>query len=187
MGSSTKEVRENPRNGESLIALFATCVWICLSSSQPPSMLSTASAHLPLFRSHCVALSVSVDIDSPYTSEPVSPLLVTSLAYYIQPGLRGDGYANLSLGNIYFSNLEDRTKYEKHLLHAANFFHEVLKKDESNAFAGMIPLCTSVYQSIKYVLFVSDLTRFKVLSLAESAKNIIIKRQASSFQLTNYM
>lgn len=55
----------------------------------------------------------------------------------LQPGLRGDSYANLSLGNIYFSNLEDRTKYEKHLLHAANFYHEVLKKDDANAFAGI--------------------------------------------------
>lgn len=54
----------------------------------------------------------------------------------MQPGLRGDSYANLSLGNIYFSNLEDRTKYEKHLLHAANFYHEVLKKDDANAFSG---------------------------------------------------
>lgn len=54
----------------------------------------------------------------------------------LQPGLRGDSYANLSLGNIYFSNLEDRTKYEKHLLHAANFYHEVLKKDDANAFSG---------------------------------------------------
>ncbi|CAM9206048.1 unnamed protein product [Ectocarpus sp. 13 AM-2016] len=52
------------------------------------------------------------------------------------PGLRGDSYANLSLGNIYFSNLEDRTKYEKHLLHAANFYHEVLKKDDANAFSA---------------------------------------------------
>lgn len=57
-----------------------------------------------------------------------------------QPGLRGDSYANLSLGNIYFSNLEDRTKYEKHLLHAANFYHEVLKKDDANAFSGMRPM-----------------------------------------------
>lgn len=56
----------------------------------------------------------------------------------VQPGLRGDSYANLSLGNIYFSNLEDRTKYEKHLLHAANFYHEVLKKDDANAFSGTI-------------------------------------------------
>lgn len=54
----------------------------------------------------------------------------------MQDGLRGDSYANLSLGNIYFSNLEDRTKYEKHLLHAANFYHEVLKKDDANAFSG---------------------------------------------------
>lgn len=52
------------------------------------------------------------------------------------PGLRGDSYANLSLGNVYFSNLEDRTKYEKHLLHAANFYHEVLKKDDANAFSA---------------------------------------------------
>lgn len=64
-----------------------------------------------------------------------------------QAGSQGDGYANLSLGNIYFSNLEDRTKYEKHLLHAANFYHEVLKKDEANAFSGVClglivhPLC----------------------------------------------
>lgn len=54
----------------------------------------------------------------------------------LQAGTRGDRYANLSLGNIYFSNLEDRTKYEKHLLHAANFYHEVLKKDDANAFSG---------------------------------------------------
>lgn len=56
----------------------------------------------------------------------------------LQAGLRGDSYANLSLGNIYFSNLEDRTKYERHLLHAANFYHEVLKKDDANAFSGIV-------------------------------------------------
>ncbi|CAM9129407.1 unnamed protein product, partial [Choristocarpus tenellus] len=52
------------------------------------------------------------------------------------PTLRGDSYAMLSLGNIYFSNLEDRTKYEKHLQYAANFYQEVLKEDDANAFAA---------------------------------------------------
>ncbi|CAN0360608.1 unnamed protein product, partial [Ectocarpus sp. 12 AP-2014] len=32
--------------------------------------------------------------------------------------------------------VDDRTKYEKHLLHAANFYHEVLKKDDANAFSA---------------------------------------------------
>ncbi|CAM9217141.1 unnamed protein product [Discosporangium mesarthrocarpum] len=52
------------------------------------------------------------------------------------PSLRGDSYAMLSLGNIYFSNLEDRTKYEKHLQHAANFYQEVLKEDDANAYSA---------------------------------------------------
>ncbi len=72
---------------------------------------------------------------SDFWMQTIHLLLLRSL-FGVQPGLRGDSYANLSLGNIYFSNLEDRTKYEKHLLHAANFYHEVLKKDDANAFSG---------------------------------------------------
>jgi hypothetical protein len=34
-------------------------------------------------------------------------------------------YAMLSLGNIYFSNLEDKGRYDKHLQHAANFYVQV--------------------------------------------------------------
>lgn len=52
------------------------------------------------------------------------------------PDLRTDSYAMLSLGNIYFSNLEDKGKYEKHLQHAANFYQQILLVDISNSYAA---------------------------------------------------
>ncbi|CAM9716511.1 unnamed protein product [Chrysoparadoxa australica] len=48
----------------------------------------------------------------------------------------GDSYAMLSLGNIYFANLEDKGKYDKHLGHAANFYQRILVADSSNAYAA---------------------------------------------------
>ncbi|CAM9649113.1 unnamed protein product, partial [Phaeothamnion confervicola] len=50
--------------------------------------------------------------------------------------LHADKYTLLSLGNIYFSNLDDKGKFDKHLAHAANYYRQVLQLDPANAFAA---------------------------------------------------
>jgi RNA polymerase-associated protein CTR9 len=52
------------------------------------------------------------------------------------PGCRKDSYAVVSLGNVYFSNLDDKGKYDKHIGYASNFFHQVVSADPSNAYAA---------------------------------------------------
>lgn len=42
----------------------------------------------------------------------------------------------LSLGNIYFNNLNTPKKYNKHLHHAADFYRRILQKDTANAYAA---------------------------------------------------
>lgn len=42
----------------------------------------------------------------------------------------------LSLGNIYFNNLNTPNKYSKHLQHAADFYRRILQKDSANAYAA---------------------------------------------------
>jgi RNA polymerase-associated protein CTR9 len=42
----------------------------------------------------------------------------------------------LSLGNIYFNNLNTPNKYSKHLQHAADFYRRILQKDPANAYAA---------------------------------------------------
>jgi len=46
-------------------------------------------------------------------------------------------YSQLSLGNIYFSNLTAGSKYSKHLQHAADFCRRILIKDPSNLYAAL--------------------------------------------------
>ena len=42
----------------------------------------------------------------------------------------------LSLGNIYFNNLNAPKKYSKHLNYAADFYRKILSKDKANAYAA---------------------------------------------------
>eukprot|EP00638_Chattonella_subsalsa_P008943 CAMPEP_0117751552 /NCGR_PEP_ID=MMETSP0947-20121206/11048_1 /TAXON_ID=44440 /ORGANISM="Chattonella subsalsa, Strain CCMP2191" /LENGTH=1322 /DNA_ID=CAMNT_0005569965 /DNA_START=191 /DNA_END=4159 /DNA_ORIENTATION=- len=53
-----------------------------------------------------------------------------------QPELKLDPYAMLALGNIYFSNLDEPAKYEKHLTHAADFYRRILGVDANNLYAS---------------------------------------------------
>lgn len=45
-------------------------------------------------------------------------------------------YSQLSLGNIYFNNLNTPKKYAKHLFYAAKFYKQILSKDNANAYAA---------------------------------------------------
>lgn len=47
-----------------------------------------------------------------------------------------EAYARLSLGNIYFANLNIPGRYDKHLKFAADFYKIILTKDPSNAYAA---------------------------------------------------
>ena len=47
-----------------------------------------------------------------------------------------EAYSMLSLGNIYFNNLNAPKKYTKHLTHAADFYRKILSKDNANAYAA---------------------------------------------------
>ncbi len=47
-----------------------------------------------------------------------------------------EAYSMLSLGNIYFNNLNTPNKYSKHLQHAADFYRRILQKDPANAYAA---------------------------------------------------
>ena len=47
-----------------------------------------------------------------------------------------EAYSMLSLGNIYFNNLNTPKKYSKHLQHAADFYRRILQKDKANAYAA---------------------------------------------------
>ena len=47
-----------------------------------------------------------------------------------------EAYSMLSLGNIYFNNLNTPNKYAKHLRHAADFYRRILQKDKANAYAA---------------------------------------------------
>ena len=47
-----------------------------------------------------------------------------------------EAYSMLSLGNIYFNNLNAPKKYTKHLTHAADFYRKILSKDKANAYAA---------------------------------------------------
>lgn len=47
-----------------------------------------------------------------------------------------EAYSMLSLGNIYFNNLNTPRKYSKHLQHAADFYRRILAKDKANAYAA---------------------------------------------------
>lgn len=47
-----------------------------------------------------------------------------------------EAYSMLSLGNIYFNNLNTPKKYSKHLQHAADFYRRILSKDKANAYAA---------------------------------------------------
>ncbi len=47
-----------------------------------------------------------------------------------------EAYSMLSLGNIYFNNLNTPNKYSKHLRHAADFYRRILQKDKANAYAA---------------------------------------------------
>lgn len=47
-----------------------------------------------------------------------------------------EAYSMLSLGNIYFNNLNTPKKYSKHLQHAADFYRRILAKDKANAYAA---------------------------------------------------
>ena len=49
---------------------------------------------------------------------------------------RVEAYSMLSLGNIYFNNLNTPKKYSKHLQHAADFYRRILSKDKANAYAA---------------------------------------------------
>uniref|UniRef100_A0A7S2P2D3 Uncharacterized protein n=2 Tax=Leptocylindrus danicus TaxID=163516 RepID=A0A7S2P2D3_9STRA len=46
-------------------------------------------------------------------------------------------YSQLSLANIYFSNLVAGSKYAKHLGHAADFYRRIIVKDPSNLYAAL--------------------------------------------------
>jgi len=47
-----------------------------------------------------------------------------------------EAYSMLSLGNIYFNNLNTPKKYSKHLQYAADFYRRILTKDNANAYAA---------------------------------------------------
>jgi len=47
-----------------------------------------------------------------------------------------EAYSLLSLGNIYFNNLNAPKKYTKHLSHAAEYYKKILQKDNANAYAA---------------------------------------------------
>ncbi|KAL7487357.1 hypothetical protein ACHAW6_012955 [Cyclotella cf. meneghiniana] len=47
-----------------------------------------------------------------------------------------EAYSMLSLGNIYFNNLNAPKKYTKHLNYAADFYRRILTKDKANAYAA---------------------------------------------------
>lgn len=47
-----------------------------------------------------------------------------------------EAYSLLSLGNIYFNNLNAPKKYSKHLTHAAEYYRKILQKDTANAYAA---------------------------------------------------
>ena len=47
-----------------------------------------------------------------------------------------EAYSMLSLGNIYFNNLNTPKKYSRHLQHAADFYRRILQKDKANAYAA---------------------------------------------------
>lgn len=47
-----------------------------------------------------------------------------------------EAYSQLSLGNIYFNNLNTPKKYSKHLHYAADFYRRILAKDNANAYAA---------------------------------------------------
>ncbi|KAL9191462.1 hypothetical protein ACHAXT_001168 [Thalassiosira profunda] len=47
-----------------------------------------------------------------------------------------EAYSMLSMGNIYFNNLNTPKKYSKHLQHAADFYRRILQKDKANAYAA---------------------------------------------------
>ncbi|EED94926.1 hypothetical protein THAPSDRAFT_268346 [Thalassiosira pseudonana CCMP1335] len=54
----------------------------------------------------------------------------------IQKVPKVEAYSMLSLGNIYFNNLNTPKKYSKHLQHAADFYRRILSKDNANAYAA---------------------------------------------------
>jgi RNA polymerase-associated protein CTR9 len=47
-----------------------------------------------------------------------------------------EAYSMLSLGNIYFNNLNAPKKYTKHLKYSADFYAKILQKDKANAYAA---------------------------------------------------
>jgi RNA polymerase-associated protein CTR9 len=47
-----------------------------------------------------------------------------------------EAYSMLSMGNIYFNNLNTAGKYNKHLQYAADFYRRILQKDNANAYAA---------------------------------------------------
>lgn len=47
-----------------------------------------------------------------------------------------EAYAMLSLGNIYFANLNIPGRYAKHIVYAADFYKRILQKDTANAYAA---------------------------------------------------
>mmetsp|Transcript_40299 Transcript_40299/g.97305 ORF Transcript_40299/g.97305 Transcript_40299/m.97305 type:complete len:1294 (+) Transcript_40299:108-3989(+) len=47
-----------------------------------------------------------------------------------------EAYAMLSLGNIYFANLDTPMKYEKYLKYSADYYKRILTKDTANAYAA---------------------------------------------------
>lgn len=47
-----------------------------------------------------------------------------------------EAYAMLSLGNIYFANLDTPLKYEKYLQYSADYYKRILSKDTANAYAA---------------------------------------------------
>jgi RNA polymerase-associated protein CTR9 len=47
-----------------------------------------------------------------------------------------EAYALLSMGNIYFANLDIPGRYAKHLGYAADFYKRILTKDNANAYAA---------------------------------------------------
>ncbi|CAB9509292.1 associated protein CTR9 homolog [Seminavis robusta] len=47
-----------------------------------------------------------------------------------------EAYAMLSLGNIYFNNLDSPKRYAKHLQYASDYYKRILSKDSSNAYAA---------------------------------------------------
>lgn len=47
-----------------------------------------------------------------------------------------EAYSLLSMGNIYFANLEIESRYAKHLGHAGDYYKRILTKDNANAYAA---------------------------------------------------